>query len=80
MNRLAARLTLPALMLTLTAGAAFAQPADAPVKVAPPTKAPDAAELPSGWDVLDRAVEASGGVDNYMKIKNFVAKGSFSMR
>lgn len=76
MNRSAARLTLPALALTLFAGAALAQPADAPAKVAQPA---DAAELPSGWDVLDRAVEASGGVDTYMKIKNFVAKGSFSM-
>lgn len=79
MNHLAARFTLPALALTLFAGTALAQPADAPAKTPQATKAPAEGEMPSGWDVLDRAVEAGGGVDNIMKIKNSVAKGSFTM-
>jgi len=54
-------------------------PADAPAKAPEAIKAPAQGELPSGWAVLDRDVEASGGVDAFMKIKNFVANGAFSM-
>jgi len=67
---------LAALAFAASSGVVYAQPAE---PEAPVTRAVAEGDLPDGWAVLDRAVEASGGVDAFMKIKNFVAKGSFSM-
>jgi len=38
-----------------------------------------AGDLPSGQDVLDKAIEATGGKDAIMKVKSRVIKGTFSM-
>lgn len=76
MNRIARLSTLAALGLAASTGAVYAQPAQ---PEAPATKVVAESNLPDGWTVLDRAVEAGGGVDNIMKVKNFVAKGSFTM-
>jgi len=44
-----------------------------------PSAQPAGEDLPSGWEVLEHFAEARGGAERYLKIKNFVARGTFSM-
>ena len=41
------------------------------------TAAASKAELPSGESIVDKYIEATGGVDAYKKLKNLVIKGAF---
>ncbi|MFT5424831.1 MAG: hypothetical protein ACI89L_002634 [Phycisphaerales bacterium] len=74
-----ARMIGLAAVVSASTGIATAQTDHDHAHAEPADKTVATSELPGGWDVLDRAVEAGGGVDAYMKIKNFVAKGGFSM-
>ena len=76
MNRIARLMGLAALVLVTSSGLTYAQPTDAEV---PAAREVAEGDLPSGWDVLDREIEAIGGEERYLKIKNFVATGIFSM-
>jgi zinc protease len=53
----------------------------APVAFAEGDKAPEAAaqSLPSAKEIMDKYIAATGGVENYSKIKNRVSKGELDM-
>jgi len=76
MNRISPLSGLAALVLVASSGLSLAQPAEAQPPAAPEIADDD---LPSGWDVLDREVEAMGGAERYLKLKSVVATGTFTL-
>lgn len=78
MNRNLARWTL---LLAALAAAPFAAAQQAPAPAAPaaPTAPADTANLPSGEQVLEKYIEATGGRAAYEKLHNRVSTGSFEM-
>lgn len=71
-NRFNAAAASVALLAGLAAVPSLSLAQDAPAQ-------PVSQDLPSGWEVLEHFAKARGGAERYLELKNFVARGTFSM-
>ncbi|MEM8756523.1 MAG: hypothetical protein AAGF47_01920 [Planctomycetota bacterium] len=65
--------------LLMTAGTASAQMGGAPVQPAEDTASQPAADLPDGFAVLEKHIEATGGAEAGLALQGLRMAGSFSM-